>query len=146
MSNIAPLQDKLITLLQGKMDSLAGDVVPRQVKAYEGELAGLKSVRVLPSVMVDVAQSFDLEAKDVGGTIFDSDLQPELILFAQNKTSGADTVTDLAKLADWTINAIKSEVIFLDGPLELSRRIRGRMITDIEPASCILTLELRSPE
>jgi|AntRauTorckE6833_2_1112554.scaffolds.fasta_scaffold85237_1 hypothetical protein len=146
MSNIAALQKRMIDLLSNKMAASSSTDKPRQVKGYEGELADLKAVRVLPSVMVDVAQNFDLEADDVAGTIFSATYQPEVIIFSKNLASGNDTVSGLARLADWVIDALKSEIIMLDGPLELSRRIRGRMITDMEPASCILTFELTSKE
>ena len=96
--------------------------------------------------MVDVAQNFDIEADDVAASLFTGLYQPEIILFSKNLTSGKETLSGLARLADWVIDALKSEVIMLDGPLEMSRRIRGRMITDMEPASCILTFELNSKE
>jgi len=146
MSNLASLQEKMITLLTTKQSDSSSPDKPAQIKGYEGELANLKSVRVLPAVMVDVAQNFDIEADDVAASLFTGLYQPEIILFSKNLTSGKETLSGLARLADWVIDALKSEVIMLDGPLEMSRRIRGRMITDMEPASCILTFELNSKE
>lgn len=147
-SNVGGLQQHILDILTSAMDDDPGDnLPPKRVKAYEGELSRLNQVRNLPAICVDVAANFDIEAQGAGGSIYHGDYQPELILFAQNKASGKDTVTDLARLADWAITALRGKTVLIDGiPVELHRRIRGRLITDTEPASAVLTLVIGTSE
>lgn len=147
-SNVSGLQQHMIDILKSAMDADPGaQGAPKQVKAYEGELGRIEQVRTLPAVLVDVATQFDIEAQGVAGSIYHGDYQPEIILFAENRAAGGHTVSDLAKLADWVITALRNTVLMIDGiPVELHRRIRGRMITDIKPASCILTCIIQTSE
>ena len=147
-SNVAGLQQSMIDILEAaRAAGPAADGAPKVVKAYEGELGQLNQVRSLPIVLVDVASQFDIEAQGAAGSIYHGDYQPEIIVFAENRSSGKQTVSELAKVADWTISALRNKLVTIDGiPVELHRRIRGRMITDIKPASCILTCIIQTSE
>lgn len=147
MANLSPIQQKIIEILQDKADESSDAFKPAQIDGYGGQLAGNRPVRNLPAAFVDPAQTFEMNAQDSAGEIFDGRYEPQIIIFAQNKASGADKVSDLAKVVDWVINALKGETIDVHGEIvELTRQVRGRLITDIEPASAIITLDLTNFE
>lgn len=146
---VAELQERILDILIAKKtaadEAVPATYSPKKIAAYDGELNKLNQVRTLPAVYVDVPGEFEIEAMGSGGSLYNGDFNPDIVIFENNKASGSDKAHDLAVAVDWVIKSLKDEVIMInDAPLELSRRIRAQLFTDIEPASAILTLVLQN--
>lgn len=125
---IAELQTRMIALLEEYNSSNA---YARQIKEYGGELRNPKNVKFMPSVYVDTISSGRIVTEDNLGELYNGTFTPEIILFANNKASGAAKRDSLANGIDWVLGALKGKFIEVSGvQVKVAEEIQFRTITD----------------
>lgn len=135
---IAELQTKLIALLE---EYNATNTFARQIKEYGGELVNPKNVNFMPSVYVDTISTGRITTDDTVGEQYDGALTPEIVVFANNKASGAKKRDSLADGIDWVLDALKGKFIEVSGvPVKVAEEIQFRTLSDYYKPVAIIRL------
>lgn len=145
---ISPIQTQLLSILRDHRQNSADPGYPKFLDPYGGQLLDPRQIDGLPALYVDVPGQFEIDSADGGFDLLNVHGSPELVLFAENAASAEDTRSAIAELIDWTIEALKGQMLQLaDGPVPLER-ISGRILTDYDKkiAASVLRVQLTSLE
>jgi len=141
---ISDTQTALLNILLDARTNSSNPDYPAIIENYAGQLRDPKQyVLAMPAVYVDVPVNFELNGIDAPATELDGDFYPEIVCFCENLAGKEEEASDGAKLIDWIINAIRGQIITVNGfPVTVSNSVKARLLTDFEDFAGILTLNM----
>lgn len=141
------IQTQLIDHLNEAVIQVEDKDYPAFIGPYAGQLRNPAAlVKGMPAVYVDVPDG-EIEGLSTRGTVKNHIHHPEIIAITQNYASEERKHSDGAALMVWIYNALHGTTVTIDGQvLVVSKKMRYRLVTDLEQFAGIWTINLGNPQ